>query len=509
MKNLLLSQFMFLFGWLTAQTALPTATLELTLTTSGGTSNRSGISYNPNQQLYYSVNAGNSSYPIETFDGNGNLVASTSQGFDYRGAWWNPNTNQLEGNGYSSLGIWTQNLDANFFAIGSGTNTVPSTSGPDAQSCGDYDPIDDEILYYNAGIIYRHARSTNTVVSSVSVTGLPVATNNLNWNTIAYTGIPGAEAGLYDYVNKAFYFVNKTTGAFVATCQLPGTAPAADYLKMGFENEYLWLYNGVNQWQGYKVLEQCSASASVITESVCSSFSSPAGNIYTSTGTYYDTIPNSEGCDSIITINLSVNNTTALIQETSCDAFSSPAGNTYTSSGVYYDTIPNVVGCDSIIEIDLIIIPNNLDNTVTVTGSQLWANQLVAGYQWIDCDNDNQPLIGEVNQFLDPINSGNYAVEITADGCSVTSDCFFMDLTSLDENNNMSVKLYPNPVKNYLYIEHNLNEINYKVFDASGRVVIENGIDEKIDLINIDEGVYYIHFEANNIQFTEVFVVRK
>lgn len=509
MKHLLLSIVFLSCGWLTAQTALPTATLELTLTTSGGTSNRSGISYNPNQQLYYSVNAGSSGYPIETFDAAGNPVASISQGFDYRGAWWNPNTGQLEGNGYSNLGIWKQDLDASFYALGSGVNVLPSTSGPDVQSCGDYDPVDDEILYYNAGTLYRHARSTNTIIGSVTVTGLPVATTNLNWNTVAYTGIPGAEAGLYDYVNKAFYFINKNTGAYVSTCQLPGTAPAADYLKMGFENEYLWLYDGVNQWQGYKVLEQCVSSASTLTESVCSEYNSPSGNTYINSGTYYDTIPNAVGCDSIITINLTVNNTSSQLQETTCDNYFSPAGNTYTTSGIYFDTIPNASGCDSIIEIDLTIIPNNLDNTVTVTGSQLWANQLVAGYQWIDCDNGNQPIPGEVNQFLDPINSGNYAVEISADGCTVTSDCFYMDLTSLEEQNKLSVTLFPNPAQTSLLIKHEFNQLNYSVMDINGRVIIQNGTKEEIDLASFENGVYYIQFIEDSRSYSEVFIVQK
>ena len=95
-----------------AQTPLSTAILDITLQCAGGTGNRTGIAFNPNQQLYYSVNAGNTSYPIETFDITGAQVSTVSQGFDYRGAWWNPNTSVLEGNGHANLGVWIQDLEA-------------------------------------------------------------------------------------------------------------------------------------------------------------------------------------------------------------------------------------------------------------------------------------------------------------------------------------------------------------------------------------------------------------
>jgi uncharacterized repeat protein (TIGR03803 family) len=52
----------------------------------------------------------------------------------------------------------------------------------------------------------------------------------------------------------------------------------------------------------------CVETADTITEVTCDNYTSPSGRYtWTTSGTYKDTIPNAEGCDSVITINLTVN----------------------------------------------------------------------------------------------------------------------------------------------------------------------------------------------------------
>ena len=45
-------------------------------------------------------------------------------------------------------------------------------------------------------------------------------------------------------------------------------------------------------------------------------------------------------------------NTTSIISESSCAPYVSPSGKIFSASGTYSDTIPNSSGCDSIIELD-------------------------------------------------------------------------------------------------------------------------------------------------------------
>jgi hypothetical protein len=98
------------------------------------------------------------------------------------------------------------------------------------------------------------------------------------------------------------------------------------------------------------------SSTSTITETVCDSYTSPSGKVWTVSGSYLDTIPNAAGCDSVITIELTVNyESTATLTETVCDSYTSPSGKVWTVSGSYLDTIPNAAGCDSVITVELTV----------------------------------------------------------------------------------------------------------------------------------------------------------
>ena len=63
------------------------------------------------------------------------------------------------------------------------------------------------------------------------------------------------------------------------------------------------------------------------------------------------------GCDSIVTTNLTVNPTFSIVfSDTICSGQSVIVGsNIYDSTGVYFDTLTTVNGCDSIIVIDLFV----------------------------------------------------------------------------------------------------------------------------------------------------------
>jgi hypothetical protein len=79
------------------------------------------------------------------------------------------------------------------------------------------------------------------------------------------------------------------------------------------------------------------------------------------------------------------------------------------------------------------VINPTIDNTVTVTGSMIMANQTVASYQWVDCDNAFAPILGEISQSFTATVTGNYAVEIEVNGCVDTSACELIDFSGIEE----------------------------------------------------------------------------
>lgn len=112
----------------------------------------------------------------------------------------------------------------------------------------------------------------------------------------------------------------------------------------------------------------CDTSYSSQNTNACGSYTVPSGDeTYLVSGTYNDTVQNVYGCVQVITINVAImSNTTSNLAITKCTFYEVPSGDEiYTSSGIYNDTIPNSVGCDSVITISLNIIPPTLD-TITV-----------------------------------------------------------------------------------------------------------------------------------------------
>ena len=81
------------------------------------------------------------------------------------------------------------------------------------------------------------------------------------------------------------------------------------------------------------------------------------------------------------------------------------------------------------------VIIEAVDIGVTQTTGALTANLSGALYQWLDCDNGNTLMIGKINQVYIPSESGNYAVEITSNGCVDTSECLLFNFLGIEEFN--------------------------------------------------------------------------
>lgn len=183
-----------------------------------------------------------------------------------------------------------------------------------------------------------------------------------------------------------------------------------------------------------------------------------------------------------------------------CGSYTSPSGNIKSSSIIFNDTISNVSGCDSVITIDLTITP--LPNTnVVLNSNTLTADLFADAYQWVDCDNSLAHISNENNQSFSPQQSGNFAVIITNNGCTDTSECQAISISTAGLSElNMTSRIYPNPSTGIISIDYgNFNVQEVFIYNQMGQLVRELPAESIThNLSNLANGIYFIHLQNDD-----------
>jgi gliding motility-associated-like protein len=103
--------------------------------------------------------------------------------------------------------------------------------------------------------------------------------------------------------------------------------------------------------------------ATSLNRTICASESFTVGNnSYSTPGTFTTVLTASNGCDSTVTLNLVVNpEPVTNLNVTVCAGESySVGGSTYNTSGIYQNVLNSVLGCDSTVNLNLTVLPLNL-----------------------------------------------------------------------------------------------------------------------------------------------------
>ena len=184
------------------------------------------------------------------------------------------------------------------------------------------------------------------------------------------------------------------------------------------------------------------------------------------------------------------------VYDTICQGDSILIGGVWrTEPGIYYEQI----NCVEILKYHLAFY-DEFNTTITENNGTLTVAEEGATYQWLDCNNNNSPIDGATSQSFTPDTSGSYAVIVSNGTCSDTSDCydFTMPSTGLDNLNN--IKIYPNPVSDFINISGLQENATITLTDASGKVFIrKNANDNNIRIATetLPSGVYILKIQTD------------
>ena len=247
-----------------------------------------------------------------------------------------------------------------------------------------------------------------------------------------------------------------------------------------------------------------ATSTGFITQTICGGTSYFFNGVnLTVTGPYLDTFANSVGCDSVLTLNLFVSAlSNGLINQTICN------GTTYLFNGVnlgvggaYKDTLANIAGCDSIVTLNLTISPASTGTITTTiaTGSSYLFNGV----------NLTQPGV-----YKDTL--------ANVSGCDsvVTLNLSVGTAIANIKEATWEMSIYPNPAMSNATVSYTLPTeatiLDIILVDAQGKVMMADKVNQPkitgtypLNLKGIASGLYFVRLTANGYSETRRIVVNK
>jgi hypothetical protein len=188
------------------------------------------------------------------------------------------------------------------------------------------------------------------------------------------------------------------------------------------------------------------------------------------------------------------------IQQTACDSYTW-YGQTYFQSGTYTHLESSQQGCDSTVTLSLTInsAPSNVQvglnqGTFTVTA------QNATTYTWMDCST-NSIIPGENSASYTPTVSGSYAAIVTNSCGSDTTTCEPIEVQGISETDSELIAVYPNPSTGIFTVASKGSIIQEVVlYSVNGELIWRNAHNSQeitIDLSEYARGTYMLHVSTN------------
>ena len=378
-------------------------------------------------------------------------------------------------------------------ASGSGNNHYIALASPVYLSPGTYMLVD----YTPYGTFnYAYSTGLNTGLTYLGTWGV----NNAQISTFPYTRLANELEGIPDMI----YYIpqNPTTSvsSFMGTSGL-ALNPASP----------------VNDCLGHTITIGDSATGAVGSVAYIwtpatglSNAHVPKPQVSLTTGQTYTVTARdaSNGCtaSAVIVVDV-VDPVSATVTDSVCFGQSYFVGtHAHAIAGTYVDTIQSMAGCDSIVTLHLSI-HHMVQPVITQSGDSLYTGNYT-GYQWLL---NSATLTGATGPALRANITGNYQVIGTdAMGCSDTSAAFAFSTVGINQLTGVAaISAYPNPGHGNFVISAPIDYAGqtYKVIDNLGRKVTEGRFNNTTTVLNMTEapaGIYTLYFAGGSIRLMVV-----
>jgi dienelactone hydrolase len=148
----------------------------------------------------------------------------------------------------------------------------------------------------------------------------------------------------------------------------------------------------------------------------------------------------------------------------------------------------------------------NIPTTPSITiNNGVLISTTSASYQWYV--NGNIIQGADAESYI-PIASGTYYVITTdSNGCLAQSNSITINITGLNQMDNLAMNISPNPTSDYILLEHINGKFSYSIYDVNGKLMLSGKNEQKIDVHSLLAGIYQVQIQnngrLNNLQFVK------
>ncbi|MFP9100492.1 T9SS type A sorting domain-containing protein [Flavobacterium sp. RHBU_24] len=240
------------------------------------------------------------------------------------------------------------------------------------------------------------------------------------------------------------------------------------------------------------------------TNSISGTWSPAVNNNATTTYTF---TPNAGQCAVPATMTVTVNNNVAPVFSQIApicqgESFTLPTTSTNGINGIWtpvvnnsvtttYTFTPNAGQCA--ITTTKTVVVMVVDASVTASGATITATNSGASYQWINCATSELINLATGASFT-AVENGSYAVVVTQNGCSETSECVTVSSLNTGTFIQPGWVVYPNPVNDQLFIDAT-EPTQVILTDITGKIIGSHDLRSGVNTVNtgsLSAGIYFI-----------------